>query len=252
MSKQAGVNDFFNDKRAQSAEVYKKTLEIHMPHMACALLLDVSGSMYGEAIGSLNKAIQQFKEQVLSDPEARKRVDIAIITFGSEVQMISDFVPVTEMPTPRLKADGRTEMARGIQLAIDLVNERTELYQRIGTPFYKPWIFMITDGVATSSQQEMSDAAERIRLEEERAENGKCGLAFWALGTGDYDSSQLFSLTKRVVELKDQDFSIIFDWISKSLATISRSSVWQKPQLDDLPLGVRIARQDRAIDEGWY
>ena len=55
------------------------------PHLACALLLDVSGSMAGEPIWSLNAAIKRFKEQVSSDPIARQRVDIALVAFCSEV-----------------------------------------------------------------------------------------------------------------------------------------------------------------------
>ena len=37
------------------------------PHLACALLLDVSGSMEGNAINSLNNSIKQFKDNVSRD-----------------------------------------------------------------------------------------------------------------------------------------------------------------------------------------
>ena len=240
MSKQVGMEDFLGDKIVSYGE----------PHMACALLLDVSGSMYGQAIGSLNKAIHRFKEQVLADSVARNRVDVAIITFGEKVELISDFVPITEMPTPKLIANGRTEMAGGIEMAIDLVKQRTQLYHTLGTPCHKPWIFMITDGAATSSSQDMAAAAERIRPEEGKGSHGH--LAFWALGIDDYDPSQLFTLTDRVVELKDQDFSTIFNWLSESMSTISQSHVGEYVELNDLPPNARKAQQDRAIDKDWF
>ena len=41
------------------------------PHMACLLLLDTSGSMYGEPIDELNKALNQ----VLNDKEVIKRIE---------------------------------------------------------------------------------------------------------------------------------------------------------------------------------
>ena len=56
------------------------------PHLACALLLDTSGSMQGAPIRSLNESIQKFKATIMADPIARKRVEIAIIygRTGSE------------------------------------------------------------------------------------------------------------------------------------------------------------------------
>ena len=96
----------------------------------------------------------------------------------------------------------------------------------------------------------MAAAAERIRLEEGKGSHGH--LAFWALGIDDYDPSQLFTLTDRVVELKDQDFSTIFNWLSESMSTISQSHVGEYVELNDLPPNARKAQQDRAIDKDWF
>lgn len=219
-------------------------------HLACALLLDTSGSMFGEPIQNLNKAIKRFKENVSRDPIARNRVDVAIVSFSSEVEVVSDFVPITDMPTPNLQAGGRTDMAAGIQTAIDMVKRRTAFYQTLGTPCHKPWIFMITDGASTSHEQQMQDAAMRIKEEESKGSHGR--LSFWAIGVEDYDSSELFTLTNRVIELKDTDFNGIFDWLSESMSCISQSHVGERVELDDLPAHARKARQDRAIDEDWY
>lgn len=176
------------------------------PHLACVLLLDVSGSMVkGNAISSLNNSIKLFKDNVSADPIARNRVDVALVTFASEVEVISDFMPVTEMPAPVLRACGRTDMAAGIEKAIDLVRERTALYHNLGTPCHKPWIFMLTDGLSTSSDNAMMRAAQKIKLAESKGSHGH--LTFWAVGTGDYNQDELFSLTKRVIELRNQDFN---------------------------------------------
>ena len=53
--------------------------------LACALLLDVSGSMRGQAIKCLNETIHRFKEELLMDSVVRQTVDISIITFASTV-----------------------------------------------------------------------------------------------------------------------------------------------------------------------
>lgn len=220
------------------------------PHLACALLLDTSGSMHGTPIQNLCAAVQRFKENLSRDPIARNRVDVAIISFNTEAEMVSEFMPITEMPTPNLTAYGRTNMAAGIQLAIDRVKQRTAFYQSLGTPCHKPWIFMITDGASTCNYQEMQDAARRIKEEESKGSHGH--LSFWALGVGNYDSSEMFELTPRVLELQNMDFNGIFDWLSESMSAISQSHVGDRTEFGDLPPGSRKADPDRTIDSGWY
>ena len=219
-------------------------------HLACVLLLDTSGSMSGTPIKNLSSAIARFKENVNRDPIARNRVDVAIVSFSTGVEVISDFKSITDMPTPELDARGRTDMAAGIQTAIDMVKRRTAFYQSFGTPCHKPWIFMITDGVSTSNYQDMLDAANRIKEEENKGSHGR--LSFWALGIGSYDSEELFGLTKRVLELKSTDFDGIFDWLSESMSCISQSQVGDQVSFGNLPDDARKAKEDRAIDEGWY
>ncbi len=243
MSEQLKMNDldeFFGEKIVSFGE----------PHLACALLLDVSGSMSGAAIDSLNNGIRRFKAQVCADPIARQRVDIAMVTFGNMVNVVSDFVPVTEMPTPILQAGGCTSMAPGINTAIDLVKKRTKLYSSLGTPCHKPWIFMITDGLSTSSKQDMEAAAKRVRDEENKGSHGH--LTFWALGIDNYSQEELFAITNRVMELKDQDFTGIFDWLSESMSAISQSHIEERYNLTQLPDNARKTVKDRAIGDAWY
>jgi uncharacterized protein YegL len=49
---------------------------------ACVLLLDVSGSMSGQPIGELNAGLQTYKNALVGDALAAKRVEVAIVTFG--------------------------------------------------------------------------------------------------------------------------------------------------------------------------
>lgn len=242
VSEQLNMEQFFGDKINSFGE----------PHLACALLLDTSASMGtgNRAIDSLNAGVQRFKASVMSDPIAQKRVDVALITFNTNVEVISDFVPVSQMPTPILEADGMTDMAAGIQTAIDLVKQRTAMYQTLGTPCHKPWIFMITDGASTSDEEDMRKAAERISIEEGKGSHGR--LAFWALGIDNYDQAELFKLTNRVLELRNEDFTGIFDWLSESMSCISQSHIGESVKFDPLPENARKAEKDRAIDSDWY
>ena len=242
MGSQMTMDELFGDKIAAGS--------FGEPHLACVLLLDISGSMHGDAIKSLNAGLAQFKKNVLADSIARKRVDVAIVTFASEVNVVSDFVPVSQMPTPQLEAFGETKMAEGIDKAIELVKERTRMYQQLGTPCHKPWIFMITDGASTSDYEAMRCAAVNIQEAEDKGSHGR--LTFWALGVSGYDQEELFGLTKRVMELKNQDFTDIFDWLSESMSVISQSQVGENITFGDLPRNARKAEEGRKIDEGWY
>jgi uncharacterized protein YegL len=208
-------------------------------HLACVLLLDTSGSMHGKPIDSLNRALKDFKQKVSMDEMAKKKVDIAIVEFNSTARVVQDFTPISQMEPITLEADGTTAMGEGINLAIDMVKERNRFYSTLGTPSYKPWIFMITDGTPTD---DISGAIRRIEEEENKGSSGK--LKFFALGVSDYDKDTLFKLTKRVMELSDTDFAGIFDWMSESMVAISVSRVGEEFKLGYLPSNARVVPAD--------
>jgi len=208
-------------------------------HLACVLLLDTSGSMVGQPIENLNSALQAFKEKVAMDELASRRVDIAIVEFNNDARVLQDFTPVAQMEPVTLRANGMTYMGAGINMAIDMVKERNQFYNSVGTPVFRPWIFMITDGSPTD---DIEKAAQRVREEESKGTHGK--LKFFALGVGEYDRGTLFKLTNRVMELTDTDFNGIFNWMSESMVAISVSRVGEDVRLGDLPENARVVPAD--------
>src|SRR3954452_24871420 len=46
------------------------------------LILDNSGSMSGQPIQQLNEGLQVFRNELIADSLAAKRVEVAIVTFG--------------------------------------------------------------------------------------------------------------------------------------------------------------------------
>ena len=207
--------------------------------MACVLLLDTSSSMSGDPINSLNKAINDFKEQTSLDELAQKRVDIAIIEFNDQARVVQDFTPLPQLQPVSLSAVGCTAMGEGINLAIDKVKERNRFYASMGTPCFKPWIFMITDGAPTD---DISAARQRIIDEESKGSHGK--LKFWAIGVPGYSQKTLTSLTKRCIALNEAKFDGIFNWLSESMVAISVSRVDENPQLSNLPSDAQVIPTD--------
>lgn len=130
-------------------------------------------------------------------------------------------------------------MGAGINLAIDKVKERNRFYSDMGTPCYRPWIFMITDGAPTD---DISAARQRILDEESKGAHGK--LKFWAVGVPGYNKDVLTSLTKRCIELNEANFKGIFDWLSESMVIISVSRVGENPALSNLPPDAHVIPTD--------
>ena len=190
-------------------------------------------------IGDLNNAISQFKEEVCRNDQSRNTVDVAIVEFNDEVRVVQDFVPISNIEQTNLRADGYTAMGTAINTAIDLVKKRNRLYDSLGTPFFKPWIFMITDGRPEGEpSSEIERARQRIAEEENKKPVGK--LKFFAVAVDHADQELLKSLTKRVMILREAKFEGVFDWLSDSMVQISVSSPEDEPQLPPLPPGISI------------
>ncbi len=207
-------------------------------HMACVLLLDTSSSMGGDPINSLNKAISDFKE--LTSLDELKRLDVAIIEFNDSARVVQDFTPFPQLKPVAFSASGDSAMGEGINLAIDKVKERNEKYLRMGTPYVKPWIFMISIGKPTD---DISAARRRISDEESKGSHGK--LRFWAIGVPGYNQVTLTSLTRRCIALNEVKFDGIFNWFSPGMIRIGPSTiVFDRPELPKLPSGAQVIPWD--------
>src|SRR5262245_19100637 len=96
------------------------------PRVPCVLVLDVSGSMGGEPIRQLNEGLIAFKDELSADSMASKRVEAAIVTFGSEVIKVCDFTTAESFHPPTLSASGTTPMGQAMNMAIDMVEQRKQ------------------------------------------------------------------------------------------------------------------------------
>jgi len=186
------------------------------PRCACALLLDTSGSMSGAPIDALNQGLIVFKQQLAKDPQASKRVEIAVISFADDVTDIQDFVTVDAFDPPTLSAGGGTSMGAGIIRALDMIEARKQLYKKNGVTYYRPWVFMITDGEPTDS---IETASQRIGDAETKKK-----VAFFPVGVEGANMGVLKQVSVRSpVKLKGLDFSAMFVWLSQSMGGVSRS-----------------------------
>ena len=68
-------------------------------------------------------------------------------------------------------------------------------------------------------------------------------VSFRSLGVGEYDSKTLHILSgPKVIQLEGTDFSSFFDWVNKSMRSVSQSSPGERPKAIDLEGNVTVDR----------
>jgi uncharacterized protein YegL len=187
------------------------------------LLLDNSGSMQGRPISELNTGLQVFRDELFADSLAAKRVDVAIVTFGP-VKTETDFTGIQYFQAPTLSASGDTPMGAAIEHGVDLIQRRKDAYRANGISYYRPWIFLITDGGPTDS---VTRASTLIREGE-----AKKSFMFYAVGVEGSNMDNLKQISVRdPVKLEGLRFRDLFQWLSASLSSMSRSQPGQEIEL---------------------
>ena len=186
------------------------------PRCPCLLLLDVSGSMTGEPITELNAGLKAFRDELVADELASKRVEVACITFGP-VNVATEFETAGAFQPPWVRALGDTPMGAAINTGVELVRLRKEAYRKNGIAFYRPWIFLITDGAPTD---DWTEAARAVK-EGEAAK----AFAFFGVGVQGANMDVLKQISVREpLKLKGLQFRGLFQWLSNSMKSVSRST----------------------------
>ena len=102
------------------------------------------------------------------------------------------------------------------------------MYRDNGIDYFRPWLFLITDGEPTEEEAAVNAASARLR----QAESEKKVAAF-SVGVEGANMNVLARISpRRPLMLKGLNFSSMFVWLSHSMSRVSRSRTDDEITLD--------------------
>lgn len=194
------------------------------PRCSVVLVLDCSSSMAEKLEGedkspleALNDGLDVLVTELNRDQLAKQRVEISIVTYGSQVNEPTPFSTIDKLVIPNLAPSGITSTGAAVVTALDALNAKKSEYKANGIDYYRPWVLLITDGRPTD---DITEAAARVKAEEAAKR-----LAFFAVGVEGADFDKLSQIsTREPMKLQGMKFNELFVWLSASQAAVSAST----------------------------
>ena len=178
-------------------------------------------------LDNMNEGLEAFYKAINSNEQAKLSCELAVVTFDDEARVLEDFGTLDKKRPVRISETGdNTALGEGISLALKLLETRKREYRKNGVDYYQPWLVIFTDGDASDS---VAEARQKIRsLEEEK----KLTVFTFAL-SDDVNMKALGELSRRRhISLKTDKLEEFFEWLGKSVSTVSMSQVGEKVKLD--------------------
>jgi|EndMetStandDraft_4_1072995.scaffolds.fasta_scaffold00081_20 uncharacterized protein YegL len=204
----------------------------------CLLVLDASASMTEKTskgttrIDELNRGLAALEQELHADPTARTRVQLAVVCVGGpagndQADVMLDWTDASAFRAFELTADANTPLAKGLMVALRLIEEQKQAYRSHGINYTRPWVMVITDGAPTDSDADWQAAALACRAAE-----GARKCVIYPVGVEGVNAAKLQEISTTQVLLLDQvKFVELFRWLSASLSTTSRSAQGTTVQL---------------------
>jgi uncharacterized protein YegL len=191
-----------------------------MRRLPVYLLIDTSGSMYGERIAAVNNGLQALVSRLRQDPFALESVHVAIITFDRDVKQVLPLTALENLRLPEISTpqSSPTNMGAALEILLNKVDAEVRLGTADTKGDWRPLVFLMTDG----KPSDLALYRAMIPLVQKR--NFACVVAC-AAGSQAEDII-LKELTSTVVHLDTADSATLasfFKWVSDSIGTGNRS-----------------------------
>ena len=183
-----------------------------MRRLPVYLLLDCSGSMFGEPIEAVKNGVQVLISTLRQDPYALETAYLSIITFDSSAQQVSPLTELASFQQPNIQASGCTALGEALTLLSQKADQEVTKTTAEQKGDWKPLVFIMTDGEPTD------DLNKGIAEFKKR----KWGMVVACAAGAGANTNTLKKITECVVSLDTADSATIkafFKWVSASVST---------------------------------
>ena len=182
-----------------------------MRRLPVYLLLDCSGSMYGEPIEAVKNGVQVLISTLRQDPYALETAYLSIITFDSSAKQVTPLTELSAFQQPNIEANGCTALGEALSLLATRVDQEVTKTTPEQKGDWKPLVFIMTDGVPTDDiNKGLTEFKKR-----------KFGMVVACAAGQGADTNILKQITDCVVQLDTADSTTIksfFKWVSASVS----------------------------------
>jgi uncharacterized protein YegL len=127
------------------------------------ICLDVSASMSGPPIESVNEQIPLLRASVGEDPAVAEVIRLGIVTFSDVARTVLPLCDLSLVEAvPEVSAQGRTSYAAVFDLLRQVIEEDYQKGRAAGDRWYRPAVIFISDGRPTDEPQRWRSALERL------------------------------------------------------------------------------------------
>jgi len=183
-----------------------------MRRLPVYLLLDCSGSMYGEPIEAVKNGVQVLVSTLRQDPYALETAYLSIITFDSSAQQVSPLTELAAFQQPNIQASGCTALGEALALLSQKADQEVTKTTPEQKGDWKPLVFIMTDGEPTDDLNKgLAEFKKR-----------KWGMVVACAAGSGANTATLKKITECVVSLDTADSATIkafFKWVSASVSS---------------------------------
>lgn len=196
-----------------------------LPIFVC---VDVSESMAGGALESVQGGLQTMLLALKKDPMVIEIGALSVISFGSRAKIEVPLSSILDVQLPKLRLSSGTSLGAAFDLLSSEISDKVTKTTREVRGDYKPIVFVITDGQPTDDWQGSVG----------RYKTAHRGLALYAIGCGDdIDFSLLKQITSESYALRDMSadaFAKLFKCVSASVQSATHSIATGTDKHEDL------------------